>query len=118
MKYSLLSSFALLVVPATASSSSLGKQYTSNQYYHVECETLTPANCRVLEGKASVDGGVSHAYGMFNDEISKDGWGKLWIHGDESTQGYYEAGFLVRLVLGELLVVVCVCRRFLSHLFV
>ena len=31
---------------------------------------------------------------MYNDEVSKDGWGKLWIHGDDSHDGWYEAGFL------------------------
>jgi hypothetical protein len=35
----------------------------------------------------------SHAYGMYNDEVNKDGWGKLWVHGDETTEGWYQAGF-------------------------
>ncbi len=93
MKFTLLSLSALL---ATASATAnVGKSFAPNSYYHVECETATPSKCALHEGKEAKDGRVSHAYGLFDDTISTEGWGKLWVHGDESTQGYYEAGFLV-----------------------
>ena len=88
--------YSLLLSAAAASASNVGQSYSPNQYYHVLCEPSTPSKCSLHSGKSSSDASnVSHAYGMFNDDIEKEGWGKLWVNGDESTQGYYEAGFLV-----------------------
>lgn len=63
--------------------------FKSNQYYFVSCDGKNV--CTLKEGKGD---GKSHAYGMYNDDVEKDGWGKLWVHGDASFDGWWEAGFL------------------------
>jgi hypothetical protein len=36
----------------------------------------------------------SHAYGTFVDDVNKDGWGKIWVHGDSTVDGWYQSGYL------------------------
>jgi hypothetical protein len=46
--------------------------------------------CSLIAGRHE----SSHAYGVYNDDITTDGWGKLWIHSDNSKSSWYEAGFV------------------------
>lgn len=64
--------------------------FSSDQYYSVTCDSST-RSCELKEGIIKDE---SHAYGIFKDEVDVDGWGKLWVHGDESDDGWYEGGFL------------------------
>lgn len=36
----------------------------------------------------------AHARGTYSDDINADGWGKIWLHGDATVDGWYESGFL------------------------
>jgi hypothetical protein len=53
--------------------------------------------CNIVPGGRGVPG--SRAWGAFSDDVATDGWGKLYIHVEPSTQslsddGSYAAGFL------------------------
>jgi hypothetical protein len=70
--------------------------FNSNTYYHAECNSKK--ECSLKEGNK---GDSSHSYGMYNDEVTKDGWGKLWIHSDATEAGAYEAGFVEGALTSE-----------------
>jgi hypothetical protein len=48
-------------------------------------------SCELVKGR-QVTG--SHGNGLFLDDVETTGWGKLWIHGDDTLQGSYEGGFV------------------------
>ena len=78
--------FAFIVsIIATANALS----FKSNTYYYADCDQNN--NCTLQEGKGN---GKSHAYAKYNDEQQQDGWGKLWVHGDKTWEGWFQAGFL------------------------
>jgi hypothetical protein len=62
---------------------------TPSVEYYVKCASEGHV-CSLEETKSD----HSHAYGTYVDEVDKDGWGKIWIHGDDSQEGWYQAGFL------------------------
>lgn len=77
----------------------LAHGYESGVPYSVHCRpsALRTAagfsqTCELVKGK--VPHPSSHAYGTFKDEVMKDGWGKIWVHGDQTVQGWYQGGFL------------------------
>jgi hypothetical protein len=76
-----------LVIGLVVSCSAITFKY--NQYYHAVCDENK--SCSLQEGKGN---GTQHAYAMYNDDVQLDGWGKLWVHGDKTWEGWYEAGFL------------------------
>lgn len=62
---------------------------TENSHYKsVVC--VNGRKCSLKDG--IVDG--THAHGHYQDDVLTSGWGKLWVHGDDTLQGSYEAGFL------------------------
>ncbi|RYG68181.1 hypothetical protein EON64_05755, partial [archaeon] len=75
---------SLLAVVAIAA------QYEDGAEYSVRCTSLS--GCELVKGRLSDP--ESHAYGTYSNEINKDGWGKLWVHGDGTDDGWYQAGFL------------------------
>lgn len=62
-------------------------KYKSGISYSTQCNGK---NCVLVEG----DSESSHASGTFVDDVDLDGWGKLWVHGDNTTSGWYESGFI------------------------
>jgi hypothetical protein len=85
--------FAVVLAVAAANATE-GPQ---TQYYSAVCNHFNaPVNglfrtCEVVKGRDSMG---SHANGVFLDEVETTGWGKLWIHGDNTLQGSYEGGFV------------------------
>lgn len=69
----------------------LAQKYPFNQEYFVLCQGKF-VDCELTNGRSSPS--VSHAYGTYIDDVDKDGWGKIWVHGDDTEQGWYQAGFL------------------------
>lgn len=65
--------------------------FESGADYSVKCDGGSP-KCVLVKGK--IFDPNSHAHGVFADEVDKDGWGKLWVHGDATVDGWYQSGFL------------------------
>ncbi|RYE85578.1 MAG: hypothetical protein EOO65_00010 [Methanosarcinales archaeon] len=78
--------FALLSLLAVAATA---LQYEDGEEYSVRC-TSSQTGCELIKGRSQ----GSHAYGTYSDEITKDGWGKIWVHADATDDGWYQAGFL------------------------
>lgn len=72
--------------------------YENNQEYSVRCLGHF-SNCELVSGKIYHPN--SHAFGTYSDEVNKDGWGKLWVHGDATLEGWYQAGFLEGALTSE-----------------
>lgn len=66
----------------------LGLSFERNTDYSSVCDEHR--KCYLVEGRQS----SSHAYGVYNEDIHSDGWGKLWVHSDDSKSSWYEAGFV------------------------
>lgn len=81
--------FIVGVLVSWSAASRVAQTFESNKYYSAVCDEYR--SCSLYEGK---DATGSHAYGMFNDDVETDGWGKLWLHGDATNDGWYESGFL------------------------
>jgi hypothetical protein len=81
----------LLVVAAVVLCSSAQK-YPAGPEYSVVCHSKYSRDCSLVEGR--VKDGSSLAYGTYVDDVEKDGWGKVWVHGDASEEGWFQAGFL------------------------
>lgn len=64
--------------------------YENGKEYSVRCKAEN--QCELVEGRVS--NADSHAYGTYADEVDKDGWGKIWVHGDATVAGWYQSGFL------------------------
>ncbi len=60
-------------------------------------------NCNLIQGHLhrSESQSLSHAHGTYIDTIEQDGWGKIWVHGDETIDGWYQAGFLEGALTSE-----------------
>ena len=56
--------------------------------YSAACTSETRA-CHLVP---RVDTATHNAYGSFEDDVDVDGWGKLWLTGDNSTAGWFQAG--------------------------
>ena len=54
----------------------------SQNFKSVACSTVNKYDCSLVDGKIE----NAHAYGSFEDDILVSGWGKLWVHGDESLE--------------------------------
>lgn len=69
--------------------------FQDNTYYAAKCFPGTHS-CELVQGKSKEQepSSFSRAYGLYKDEVNVDGWGKLWLHGDDSTEGWYQAGFV------------------------
>jgi hypothetical protein len=66
-------------------------EFKEKSYYSVHCN-YSSRGCVLQEGKNNEN---SHAYGVFESSgIMVDGWGKIWVYGDSSNEGWYESGFL------------------------
>lgn len=65
--------------------------FESGQQYSVKCDKHF-SDCSLVKGK--IYDANSHAYGTFVDDVQKDGWGKIWVHGDATVEGWYQSGFL------------------------
>jgi hypothetical protein len=66
--------------------------YSVRCFQHSGVSDGKASSCSLVQGKSSHPD--SHAYGTYVDDVMKDGWGKLWVHGDESVEGWYQAGYL------------------------
>lgn len=73
--------------------------FKSNQYYSAICPDNIRTKCSIVEGKS--DHPHAHAYAIYREEVEKDGWGKLWVVGDDSVEGWYQSGFLEGALTSE-----------------
>jgi hypothetical protein len=80
-----------------------GLQKSSDHYgstFSVSCPSSS-SSCQLIPGRLPSTSSDSHAYGTYLDTIDKDGWGKLWVHGDATPDGWYQAGFLEGALTSE-----------------
>lgn len=70
------------------------RSLNSTRGYFVQCETSN-SNCQLID-KATTKTAprFSHCHGLYLDEVSKDGWGKLWVHGDDTLDAWFQCGYL------------------------
>lgn len=80
--------------------------FKNNHYYSTICSNENKDNivqqqlkCSIVEGKSNHPN--SHAYAIFRDEVEKDGWGKLWVTGDDTIEGWFQSGFLEGALTSE-----------------
>lgn len=81
--------------------------FKNNQYYSTICPDNIRSNCRIEEGKLSHPD--AHAYAIFRDEVDSDGWGKLWVYGDDTPEGWFQSGFIEGALTSER-----ICQHILS----
>lgn len=95
MKLYLLISYISLIFGVFA------RNFDNNVYYSVRCKENLRNSCSLEVGKPilnnhKVDDVANdiHAFGIYEDSIHEEGWGKLWVHSDNTTIGWYQAGYL------------------------
>ncbi len=93
--------FLSLIVTVIITFLGIGLGYEDGATYSVKCRSsnlLNGGKYEAHQGCELVDGLIrhpnSHAYGSFVNDIHKDGWGKIWVHGDSTVEGWYQAGYL------------------------
>lgn len=79
--------FVTLIIPLVLTFV-LVRAYENGREYSVRCTS----SCTLVEGR--LNSPDSNAYGTYVDTVDTDGWGKLWVHGDGTLNGWYQAGFL------------------------
>lgn len=95
---------ALLVVWSVVTVAVVGA-FENGQVYSVVCDKIRRRDCNLIAGKqaygSTQEGGETHAYGTYVDEVNTDGWGKLWVHSDATVEGWYQAGFIEGMLTSE-----------------
>jgi hypothetical protein len=84
--------FVVFLVAVVVTVCVSAKSYESGKEYSVICDSNLNRECKLAVGRSSHQN--SRAYGTYIDDIGTDGWGKIWVHGDETEEGWFQAGFL------------------------